>query len=66
MGAEEEKKSTKEIPEDHRIHKTHFGVVKPLLRETDYDTGYEWVEISPGHSKRVPRKEEKAAPEKTE
>ncbi|KKQ91706.1 MAG: hypothetical protein UT58_C0043G0003 [Microgenomates group bacterium GW2011_GWC1_39_7b] len=38
------------------IHPTHFSVQKTSLRNSDYDSGYEWIDMGSGHFKRVPKK----------
>jgi len=42
-----------------KTHHTHFPVPGKKLRQTDYDTGFEWVPSGTGRLKRVPKKPQK-------
>ena len=40
---------------EKKDHKTHFNPLENGLRQTDYDTGYRWIETRPGRWERVKR-----------
>lgn len=41
-----------------KTHQTHFSGLETPLEDNDYDSGYEWVDMGNGRSKRVPKKTE--------
>ncbi len=40
---------------EKKIHQTHFPVPKIQLKDDEYDSGYEWVNLGNGKWKRVPK-----------
>lgn len=51
MGMEKEER----VPTEHKIHKTHFPVVKIPLKDEGRESAYEWVPSGNGRLKRVPK-----------
>lgn len=45
--------------QEKQIHHTHFPVLKIPLKDTGFESGYEWIDLGNGRMKRVPKKKEK-------
>lgn len=45
----------KQAPSEHKIHKTHFPVIKIPLKDDGQERKFEWVDIGNGHWKRIPK-----------
>lgn len=40
---------------EHKIHKTHFPVIKIPLKDSGQEGKFEWVDTGNGHWKRMPK-----------